>query len=294
MDKKRILMLAIACLLLATLLVSVHFASTPALAGDRSDITAVDVGHTATITISLTDMGLEFGAITDWEASLYAGAVMGEETSGRFTAWVTATGGTVTFTLPDDVNEDAEAPWNVPDDTYVRIRSGSDLYPVFDLVSDPFTLVHADFMVQFAILGMNETMENGTGPLAGHETAVITAHLKDWGGDFGAPGLWEASLYAGAVAGEETSGRFTAWVPVSDPEGDVVFNLPDDVLEGSEAPWGEAAYVRIRHVGADVYPTFDLVGQPFILLDGSNVHTSIIWQRDVVQQYVIFLPLIMR
>jgi hypothetical protein len=287
-------MLAIACLLLATLLVSVHFASTPALAGDRSDITAVVAGHTATITISLADMGLEFGAITDWEASLYAGAVMGEETSGRFTAWVTATGGSVTFTLPDDVNEGAEAPWNVPDDTYVRIRSGSDLYPSFDLVSDPFTLVHADFLVRFAIRSVNVVTESGSGPLAGHETAVVTAHLTDWGGDFGAPGLWEASLYAGAIAGEETSGRFTAWVQVPDPEGSVVFNLPDDVLEGSEAPWGEEAYVRIRHVGADVYPTFDLVGQPFILLDGSNVHTSIIWQRDVVQQYVIFLPLIMR
>jgi hypothetical protein len=76
----------------------------------------------AAVTVTLSDMGLEFGAIATWQASLYGGAEIGNETGGRFTAWVDAVDGVVTFDLPADISAGQTAPWGVPDDTYVRVR----------------------------------------------------------------------------------------------------------------------------------------------------------------------------
>jgi hypothetical protein len=248
----------------------------------------------ATVTVTLTDMGLEFGAIVGWEASLYVGAEIGAETSGRFTDWVTVDNDQVTFTLPQDVLENQEAPWNVPDDTYVRVRSGPEEYPTFDLVSVPFTLTSGHHEVHFVIDSMNEFYNNEM-LMVEHESGIVMVHLMDMGGEFGAPGLWEASLYAGAEPGQETDGRFTEWMPVQN--GDVVFVLPDDVLEGEEAPWGDEVYVRVRSVGEDAYPTFDLVGRPFVLTDSQEVHTTIILQRGLVEPpieepLVFYFPLV--
>jgi hypothetical protein len=221
-------------------------------------------------------MGLDFGAITVWQASLYAGAEIGNETSGRFTAWVNAVDGVVTFDLPADISAGSSAPWAVPEDTYVRVRSGTGVYPTFDMVSDPFTLISSDFLVQFDINGVNEAM-----PAAETQMAVVTAQLHDLGGAFGAPGPWEASLYGGAVPGNETGGRFTAWFPAQD--GMVTFNLPDNVSAGNQAPWGEEIYIRVRSVGASAYPTFDVVGRPFRLTGGLHMASSIVLSRQLVE-----------
>jgi hypothetical protein len=230
----------------------------------------------AGVTVILSDMGLDFGAIDVWQASLYAGAEIGNETGGRFTAWVNAVDGVVTFDLPTDISAGSSAPWGVPEDTYVRVRSGAGVYPTFDMVSDPFTLISSDFLVQFDINGVNEAM-----PAAETQMAVVIAQLHDLGGAFGAPGLWEASLYGGAVPGNETGGRFTAWFPVQD--GAVTFNLPNDVSAGNQAPWGEEIYIRVRSVGADAYPTFDVVGRPFRLTSGLNTASSIVLSRQLIE-----------
>jgi hypothetical protein len=284
-------------LLLVFTLIAGVIAGTNTLASPlASDGIVMASSHEATVTITLADMGLEFGAIEGWQASLYAGAEIGAETSGRFTAWVAVDNDQVTFTLPQDVLENQEAPWDVPDDTYVRVRSGPEEYPTFDLVSDPFTLSSGHYAVHFDIDSVNEFMGHNETLAAAHETATVTVHLMDMGGEFGAPGLWEASLYAGAEPGQETSGRFTDWMPVQN--GDVVFVLPDDVREGDEAPWGDEIYVRVRSVGEDAYPTFDLVGRPFILTDGQEVHTTIILQRGVVEPIeeplMFYFPLVLQ
>ena len=88
------------------------------------------------------DMGTnEFGFTNQWEASLYKGAIPGQETEGRFTEWKPAVNGVVTFDLPEEVRENLEAPFGVPNDTYVRIRTlQNNIYPTFDLVTEPFTL----------------------------------------------------------------------------------------------------------------------------------------------------------
>ena len=259
----------------------------------RIVLSRMAVETAATVVVSLFDMGLDFGAIENWEASLYAGADIGEETSGRFTEWVVVDNGSVVFGLPEDVREGDTAPWGIPLDTYVRIRSTDDEYPEFDLVSDPFTLVGPEHQIDIRLDGVNEFSPGGMSPQGAHEVAQVTVELRDLGGRFGAPGLWEASLYAGPEAGEETSGRFTEWVEVDD--GGVVFSLPEDVREGDEAPWDEEIYVRIRQVEDDGYPEFDLVGRPFTLADGAEVRSAIVWQRQkIVLPFVQFLPFIAR
>ena len=184
----------------------------------RAAVRANEADET-TVIITLSDMGLEFGAIVGWEASLYAGAEPDEETSGRFTEWVTVDNDAVTFTLPDDVREDDEAPWG--DEVYARVRSATDAYPSFDLVSDPFTLEDGDYAIVIEIDAINEPRDDEDAPA--QETATVTVHLLDLGGEFGALGEWEASLYAGAEPDEETSGRFTQWMPVQ--EGDTLTSI---------------------------------------------------------------------
>ena len=275
----------IAVLFGIALITSLMYVGSPSLASPMSNNDAippmeVNAGHGAQVTIVLEDLGLDFGTIENWEASLYAGAEIGEETSGRFTEWKAAVDGQVVFLLPDEVREGDEAPWNVPNDTYVRIReTGEDAYPTFDMVSDPFTLDHGHMFVRFGIDGTIETASMVPPPT--EQLAEVTVMLQDWGGDFGAPGLWEASLYAGAVPGEETSGRFTEWVEVQD--GMVVFALPNDVREGDEAPWDAEAYVRVRTVDENgTYPQFDLVGRPFILTGGLEITSTLHIHRRVL------------
>lgn len=239
----------------------------------------------ATVSVTLSDMGLEFGAITVWEASLYRDATPGNETGGRFTAWIAHSNGVVTFNLPADILAGQTAPWGVPDDTYVRVRAaGEGVYPTFDLVSDPFTLTSDSFAVHFAIESVNEAM-----PPVESETATVMARLVDTGGAFGAPGMWEASLYRNATPGNETGGRFTAWVPAMD--GVVTFNLPDDISAGQTAPWDvpDDTYIRVRSVGAGAYPTFDLVGRPFTLTDGLILTSSIVLIREPVPPTAVTL-----
>ncbi len=249
---------------------------------DLEDITEADqailieylaVNHgLATVTVTLADMGLEFGAIENWQASLYAEAVAGEETSGRFTDWITVTEDAVVFSLPVHVREGGEAPWD--DYAYVRIRrEGEDVYPTFDMVSDPFTLGESDYAVHFGIDSEYKSEPSGTLVLP---WAEITVSLEDWGGEFGTPDQWETSLYTGTVPGDETGGRFTDWVAADD--GSVVFQLSHE-----DAPWGEEIYIRVRPVDrVDDYPQFDLVGRPFTLEQGYNVETKITWQRTAV------------
>ncbi|WP_129674004.1 hypothetical protein [Candidatus Chloroploca sp. Khr17] len=240
---------------------------------------AAPPAQTATVLVTLADLGLAFGAVGPWEASLYMGAIDGQETSGRFTAWREPVDGVVTFTLPLDVNEGSSAPWGVSDDTYVRIRTiGASVFPTFDLASNPFTLVNGAYQVQasFTSFALLDTR--------------ITIRLEDQGGSFGQVGVWEASLYRGAVAGQETNGRFTAWQTVQD--GVVTFSLPQAINPASSAPWGvvDDTYVRFRHVGDSVYPTFDLVGTPFTLTEGSNITTQLSISRRVSRGWFVYLP----
>jgi hypothetical protein len=241
----------------------------------------------AFITVTVEDMGLEFGAVGLWQASLYSGAEEGAETDGRFTEWKTVQNGQVTFALPVEVRPQDEAPWDVVDDTYVRVRTLEGEYPSFDMVSDPFTLEMMEYHAHFIFEGTNEEMEGGN-------SAQITVRLEDMGGEFGALDSWQASLYTGATPGQETAGRFTDWEVAID--GEVVFNIPDDVLENGDIPWNEEVYVRIQSLN-DEYPEFDLVGRPFTLTDGTNVISTIIVQRsveEVVEEYVLYLPIILR
>lgn len=223
----------------------------------------------ATITVRLHDLGLEFGAVTTWEASLYAGAEAGEEQNGRFSAWKPVEDGTVVFTLPDEVSEGSVAPWRAEDNTYVRVRAtGEEVYPTFDLVSNPFTLVAGEYEVALALSAAPVHTE-------------VRVRLHDLGVAFGAVGAWEASLYAGAEPGAETGGRFTDWKPAE--AGLVSFMLPADVREGSVAPWDTVGdtYVRVRSRGDDAYPSFDLVGRPFTLVQGFNLETHVELGRAV-------------
>jgi len=234
---------------------------------------AENYGLEATVTVTLADLGLEFGAIEGWQASLYAGAVAGQETAGRFTAWMTVEDGVVVFTLPEDVSEGEEAPWNA--EAYVRVRNAAGTFPTFDLVSDPFTLGNSDYIAHFKLDSMYESQASGTAILP---WAEIVVHLDDMGGEFGAPGWWQASLYTGPDAGQETAGRFTDWVDAEN--GVVTFTLAT-----ADAPWEEDIYARVRPVDrTNDYPQFDLVGRPFTLVSGNNVHTTIIWERRVVDR----------
>ncbi|OWZ84363.1 LysM peptidoglycan-binding domain-containing protein [Natranaerobius trueperi] len=93
------------------------------------------------VIISLKIGKNEFGFTDQWEASLYEGAVPGEETAARFTEWKQAVDNVVTFELPEEVRENFEAPFGVEDETYVRIRTlDNNIYPIFDIVTKPFTL----------------------------------------------------------------------------------------------------------------------------------------------------------
>ncbi len=221
----------------------------------------------ATVTVWLSDLGLDFGAITMWEASLYAGAIEGQETEGRFTEWVSGEQGRAVVHLPGHLLAEAQVPWDVEGDVYVRVRSLEAAYPAFDLVSDPFTL-RGDAPTGWRYVARVTLTSTMTRTPATLDQVTIT--LEDLGCVFGGLGSWEASLYAGATPGEETTGRFTEWVAAQN--GLVAFQLPEDVLEGMTAPWAvpEGAYARIRQVG-EGYPTFDLVGRPFTLTeDGAH------------------------
>ena len=247
----------------------------PASASSGESITTRDSSE-ASIVITLSDLGVPFGAIKNWEASLYAGAEVGSETGGRFSDWVTVSANEVRFTLPQDVRDGSSAPWGVADDAYVRIRSGAGEYPTFDLVSDAFTLNAGNYSVHIDVESMNQTTPGQAG------AAVVTARLDDLGGDFGAPGAWEVSLYAGAEAGSETGGRFTDWMPVNGCCID--FTLPADVRDGSSAPWDDDAYIRVRPVDRETaYPQFDLVGRPFTLTDGEDVTSTLQLSRAAAE-----------
>jgi len=198
----------------------------------------------ATVVINLADLGTEFGGVDAWEASLYAGAAAGEETSGRFTEWVEAENGAVVFSVPADVREGDTAPIGEENNTYIRVRSvGEEAYPSFDFVGLPFTLTAGSTHVAtVGFQGVNMTMpsEDGTS---------VAIHLEDFREGFGEVMAWEASIYAGAMAGEETSGRFTEWVAAED--GMVSFMLPDDVKADSTLTFGNDmdTYIRVALCG---------------------------------------------
>ncbi|USR92586.1 hypothetical protein NEA10_07670 [Phormidium yuhuli AB48] len=106
----------------------------------------------ARVSISLMFPDEEFGATSDWEASLYMGAEPGEETSGRFTDWKSPDEeGLLQFMLPEEVREDETAPFGEEGQTYVRLRSLDDAYPSFDIVSEAFTLTEGSHQVDVAI-----------------------------------------------------------------------------------------------------------------------------------------------
>ena len=104
----------------------------------------------AVITVVFSGVTENFGTTNLWEASLYKGAVPGEETEGRFTEWKEAQNGAVSFTLPEDVRPGQEAPWDEPRNTYVRMRTLNG-YPTFDFVSRPFTLLAGEYRVHMAL-----------------------------------------------------------------------------------------------------------------------------------------------
>ncbi|MDP3487571.1 MAG: hypothetical protein Q8S19_06530 [Bacillota bacterium] len=104
----------------------------------------------AVITVAFSGVTESFGTTNQWEASLYKGAVPGQETEGRFTEWKEAQNATVRVTLPDDVRPGLEAPWDEPRNTYVRIRTLNG-YPTFDFVGRPFTLRPLEYRVHMAL-----------------------------------------------------------------------------------------------------------------------------------------------
>lgn len=222
----------------------------------------------ARVVVGFCPSGDGFGAAEAWEVSLYAGAVAGAETGGRFTAWVPMAGGSVAFDLPTDVSEGQQAPFGVEGDTYVRIRTPEGVYPSFDIVSSAFTLVPGRHAVGVCLV---TTVTPEVGGAEG--TASILFGFSPSGDGFGASDAWEASLYAGAIAGAETGGRFSAWV--AHEGGSVRFAIPEDAT--SPAPFGVADdfYLRVR--STDGYPSFDFVTAPVTLVPGNHtVHLAIV------------------
>jgi hypothetical protein len=280
------------------------------IGGYRFANASVNQDEQATVTVTLSDMGLEFGAVGPWEAALYSGPVEGEETLGGFTDWKeVGEDDQVVFNLPEDILDEMEAPWGEMNGTYVRIRTifpnqvvgvPIEYVPAFDMVSDPFTLNdEGDYHVEFSIdSSYEETGPNG-GEVDGivQEGSIITVRLIDLGGEFGALDSWAAALFTGANPGEEASDPFTDWKVAMD--GVVEFTLPDDVMEEATAPWDEEIYVRVRSLqpfilGNGIYPAFDLVGRPFILTQGIDVESTITVERGLVEEeeYIQYLPII--
>jgi len=222
----------------------------------------------ARVVIGFAPTGDGFGAAEGWEASLYAGAEPGDETGGRFTAWVPVQNGSVAFDLPQDVRDGMEAPFGVEGDTYVRIRTSDDGYPTFDLVGAPFTLVPGRHAVSVRLV-TTVTSE----AVDADDAASILFGFSPSGHGFGASDAWEASLYAGAEAGAETGGRFSAWI--GHEGGSVRFAIPQDATD--PAPFGveDDFYLRVR--STDGYPSFDLVTAPVTLVPGNHtVHLAVV------------------
>ena len=229
------------------------------LVGVSGAALAAGHGRQARVDVYFADLDIAFGAIGNWEASLYAGAIEGQETSGRFTEWVAVEDGRVTLVVPGDVREGSSVPWNERDNTYVRLRT-SDGYPQFDIVSEPFTLRGGPYALQFAFEQTVQTQSS-------QQTEVRI--VLNWGDPaFGNVAAWEGSLYAGAEAGQETSGRFTEWI--ASPNGAVIILIPEDLRPEAEIP-DDDIYIRIR--STEGYPTFDMVGAPFPL--GENEITTV-------------------
>lgn len=238
----------------------------PAAAQDMDE--TMDTEGGAMVVIDISALMTEFGGAGDWEGSLYAGAVAGEETSGRFTEWVIAEDGVVVFHVPQDVREGDS--FELGQEAYIRVRSvGDDAYPSFDFVGLPFMLTSGTHVASVGFQGVNTVH-------AGMDDTQVTVSLEDFREGFGAVTNWEASIYAGAMAGEETSGRYTEWVVAED--GMVTFMLPEAVREGNEASFGAEndTYIRVRSAGDETYPSFDFVARPFTLNQGNHVATTIV------------------
>jgi hypothetical protein len=236
----------------------------------------------ASVRVVLQDMDVEFGAVGQWEAALYLHSDS-EEPDVRLTEWVMAENKEVVFSLPDDLLDGQAAPWD--DHVYMRVRTVEGEFPALDLLGAPFALSTQDHQLAFNFSANVVQTET--------EDTTITVLLNDTDETFGALHDWEAALYLGAEAGQEMEGRFTAWVMVNE-QGEAVFTLPDDVLDGEETPWGEEIYFRIRTT-ADEAPMLDLVIVPFILTEGVSVQTTLDITRGVpifeAVQNMVFLPL---
>ena len=227
---------------------------------------AAQEDETARVDVILTGLDTEFGAIGDWEASLYAGPTEGEETDGRFTEWITAEAGQVTLMIPDDLTDDATVPWDETNEVYVRIRTtNDDAYPTFDLVTQAFTLSERYYTVEIELdYEIDTTSQDDT---------VVEISLNATDITFGEIDAWEASLYEGATPGEETDGRFTEWIEADNDT--VTINLPED-LDNDEAPFDvqDDVYVRLRSLN-DAYPEFDVVTPPFTLVENELTEISL-------------------
>ncbi len=258
---------------LLALLVSVLLTCSIAIAGCTTETETtrdpVEVEKDTKVTVRL-NVGVEdFGELVDWEASLYMGAIAGEETSGRFTEWKPVDDAMeILFLIPEDVREGNSAPMGKLNDCYVRVRDLGDInFPKMDVVSNPFTLTNGKhhqvhiWLDSEAVLFEDEDLYE--------DNANVLIVLFTGINDFGETGEWEASLYMGAIAGEETSGRFTEWKPV-DVSGGVEFDVLSEALNQDEIPWDVPmdTYLRIRTIGDDAYPQYDLVTAPFTLSRG--------------------------
>jgi hypothetical protein len=239
----------------------------------NNPVAANEQENEATVQVLLWDMGLESGAFGDWEAALFSGTAAGDDNEGRFTAWTPANNGEVTFSLPEDVLAGQEAPWNEPDNLYVRVRLANQAdFPVFDLVSERLTLENQDYRVLFTLYSAVVSQEEGNG-------STITVHLMDRGGTFGAIEDWQAALYTGTAPGQETAGRFTNWAAAANGMAEIA--IPADLVPETAAPWGEEVYIRIQSMEGD-YPEFDATGMPFILLEGESYTAHLVVYRGVV------------
>lgn len=91
------------------------------------------------VSVHLYDLGGQFGALQNVEASLFSGENPGTDLDAQLTGWMALENGTALISLPEDLSEGQTAPWN--EQVYVRLRTGEGETYTFDVASQPFTLI---------------------------------------------------------------------------------------------------------------------------------------------------------